>query len=186
MTDAVPRRPRAPPPILGDTGGVVSVLRPAIAPPTIRRATPLDHAWVIDLGIRAFADLGDYREVLPAWLRQPNVAAWIDDPVPRRGFTMLAFYKDDVTGDHVADLLAISVEPVWRRHGLGRALLAHAIGMCHATARAGRLTELRLCVAEHNLRAQRMYERAGFAPVAVDAGRYGAGQRAIRMAYPLA
>jgi ribosomal protein S18 acetylase RimI-like enzyme len=164
---------------------VVSALRSAIAPPTIRRATPLDHPWIIDLGIRAFADLGDYCEVLPAWLRQPNVAAWIDDPSPRRGFTMLAFYRDDLSGDHVADLLAISVEPVWRRHGLGRALLDHALHMSRATARAGRLVELRPCVAEHNHRAQRMYDRAGFVPVAIDVGRYGTGQRAIRMVYPL-
>ena len=164
---------------------MVSVLRPAIAPPTIRRATPLDHAWIIDLGSRAFADLGDYREVLPAWLRQANDAAWIDDPGPRRGFTMLAFYRDDFSGDHVADLLAISVEPVWRRHGLGRALLDHALHVARATAKAGRLTELRLCVAEDNHRAQRMYERAGFAPVALDVGRYGTGQRAIRMTFPL-
>ncbi|MBK9033829.1 MAG: GNAT family N-acetyltransferase [Myxococcales bacterium] len=98
---------------------------------------------------------------------------------------MLAFYRDEATGEHVADLLAISVEPVWRRHGLGRALLDHAMAMARATARAGRLTELRLCVAEHNHRAQRMYERAGFAAVALDVGRYGAGQRAIRMAYGL-
>ncbi len=164
---------------------MVSVLRPAIAPPTIRRATPLDQAWMIDLGTRAFAELGDYREVLPAWLRQSNVASWIDDPSPRRGFTMLAFYRDDFSGDHVADLLAIAVEPVWRRHGLGRALLDHALQVTRATAKAGRLAELRLCVAEHNHRAQRMYERAGFAPVALDVGRYGTGQRAIRMTYPL-
>lgn len=159
--------------------------RPAIRAPVIRRATPLDNDWLIDLGVRAFADLGDYREVLPAWLRQPNVAAWIDDPLPRRGFTMLAFYCDEATGDHVADLLAISVEPEWRGHGLGRALLSHAMAMAHATARAGNLVELRLCVAEDNARAQQMYTSAGFVALALDVGRYAAGQRAIRMTYAL-
>ena len=100
-------------------------------------------------------------------------------------FFKMGAYRDDFSGDHVADLLAISVEPVWRRHGLGRALLDHALHVARATAKAGRLTELRLCVAEDNHRAQRMYERAGFAPVALDVGRYGTGQRAIRMTFPL-
>lgn len=159
--------------------------QPVIRAPEIRRATPLDNDWLIDLGVRAFADLGDYREVLPAWLKQPNVASWIDDPNPRRGFTMLAFYRDDTTGDHVADLLAISVEPAWRGHGLGRALLSHAMAMARATARAGNLVELRLCVAEDNVRAQEMYTSAGFTALPLDVGRYAAGQRAIRMRFPL-
>jgi ribosomal protein S18 acetylase RimI-like enzyme len=162
-----------------------SAIRPVVRAPVIRRATPLDNDWLIDLGVRAFADLGDYRDVLPAWLRQPNVAAWIDDPFPRRGFTLLAFYRDDVTGDHVADLLAISVEPQWRGHGLGRALLSHVMAMARATARAGNLVELRLCVAEDNTRAQAMYESSGFQALTLDVGRYAAGQRAIRMVYPL-
>ncbi len=162
-----------------------STYRPAIRAPAIRRATPLDNDWLIDLGVRAFADLGDYREVLPAWLRQPNVVAWIDDPVPRRGFTMLAFYRDEQTGDHVADLLAISIEPEWRGNGLGRALLSHATAMARATARAGNLVALRLCVAEDNLLAQQMYVSAGFQARPIDVGRYAAGQRAIRMAYAL-
>jgi ribosomal protein S18 acetylase RimI-like enzyme len=162
-----------------------STYRPAIRAPAIRRATPLDNDWLIDLGVRAFADLGDYREVLPAWLRQPNVVAWIDDPLPRRGFTMLAFYRDEVSGDHVADLLAISIEPEWRGNGLGRSLLSHAMAMARATARAGNLVELRLCVAEDNALAQQMYVTAGFSALPLDVGRYASGQRAIRMAYAL-
>jgi ribosomal protein S18 acetylase RimI-like enzyme len=170
---------------LRDTRDVVTALRPSITAPVIRRATRSDFPWLVDLGMRAFADLGDYRDVLPAWLAQPNVVSWIDDPTPRRGFVMMAFYRDDTCGDQVADLLAISVEPVWRRHGLGRALLDHAVAMARASARGTPLVELRLCVAEHNLRAQRMYERAGFRVMPVDAGRYGGGQRAIRMAIAL-
>ena len=123
--------------------------------------------------------------MLPAWLAQPNVATWIDDPSPRRGFAMMAFYRDEFAGEQVADLLALTVEPIWRRYGLGRALLTHAIGLAHAAARSARLTELRLCVAEDNPRAQQMYLRAGFASVGVDVGRYAAGQRAVRMVLPL-
>ncbi|MEZ4400626.1 MAG: N-acetyltransferase [Kofleriaceae bacterium] len=164
---------------------MASAVRTIIPPPAIRRASALDHAWMIELGAAAFADLGDYREVLPAWLRQPNVAAYVDDPAPRRGFTLVAFYRDDHTAEHVADLLAITVEPAWRGHGLGRALLEHTMGLARATAQVGQLTELRLCVAEDNLRAQRMYLDAGFEPVAIEVGRYSAGQRAIRMRIPL-
>ncbi|MBP8811374.1 MAG: GNAT family N-acetyltransferase [Kofleriaceae bacterium] len=156
-----------------------------VAPAQIRRAHRLDHAWLGEVGTRAFAHLGDYHEVLPAWLAQANVAAWIDDPTPRRGFTMIAFYRDDRSGAQVADLLAITVEPPWRGHGLGRALLRHAIGVARAAASAAQLLELRLCVAEDNLGAQAMYLRAGFQPVEQDVGRYAAGQRALRMALPL-
>lgn len=164
---------------------MVALSRPVVAPAQIRRANPLDHAWIAELGARAFADLGDYHEVLPAWLRQPNVAAWVDDPTPRRGFTMIAFYRDDLTGERVADLLAITVAPAWRGRGLGQALLLHAIAVARAAGAAAPLTELRLCVAEHNVAAQTMYRRAGFGFVELDVGRYAAGQRARRMALAL-
>lgn len=164
---------------------MVALSRPGVASSRIRRASALDHGWVTEVGAAAFAHLGDYREVLPAWLAQPNVATWVDDPAPRRGFTMIAFYRDERSTAQVADLLAITVEPAWRGHGLGRALLAHAIAVVRAAGAAAPLRELRLCVAEDNHQAQAMYARAGFVHVEVDVGRYAAGQRALRMALAL-
>src|SRR5688572_5585966 len=168
----------------------------------IRRATPLDLPWLVDLGARAFAQLGDYRDILPAWLAQDNVSAWVaEHDGERRGFTVVGFFVGDavaggvgdaVTGgasddaqENIADLLALAVEPAWQSRGLGRGLLDHAVSMASATARAGRLRELRLCVADDNFVGQRLYRTSGFECVLGDFGAYPGGQRAVRMVYPL-
>jgi ribosomal protein S18 acetylase RimI-like enzyme len=152
----------------------------------IRRATSLDEPWLVDLGGRAFAMLGDYRMVLPAWLEQPNVTAWVEEHAgQRRGFSVIGFFEDELLRGAVADLLALAVEPAWQRRGLGRALLDHAVAVASATARAGRLCELRLCVADDNYVGQRLYGSTGFQRVPGEFGSYAGGQRAIRMVYPL-
>lgn len=139
----------------------------------------------MELGGRAFSDLGDYRMVLPAWLEQPNVTAWIDaDAGVRRGFSVIGFFHDEVTRSSIADVLALAVEPAWQRLGIGRALVDHAVAIATATIPAG-LTELRLCVADDNPIGQRLYRSRGFRPVEGDFGIYAGGQRAIRMVYPL-
>jgi ribosomal protein S18 acetylase RimI-like enzyme len=57
--------------------------------------------------------------------------------------------------------------------------------MAEATAQAGRLRELRLCVADDNFIGQRLYRSSGFERVAGDFGAYPGGQRAVRMVFPL-
>src|SRR5204862_3178996 len=129
----------------------------------IRRATSLDEPWIIDLGGRVFEHLGDYRMVLPRWLELANITAWVDEQAGfRRGFSVLGFFHDDAMGAAFADLLALAVEPAWRRNGLGRALLDHALQVASVTAQAGRLRELRLCVADDNRVGQRLYRSTGF------------------------
>jgi ribosomal protein S18 acetylase RimI-like enzyme len=157
----------------------------------IRRAHSLDQLWLVDLGARAFAALGDYRDILPAWLAQENVMAWVAEvDGERRGFTVVGFFhgegQEDGGSRNVADLLALAVEPAWQSRGLGRRLLAHAVAMASATAQAGHLRELRLCVADDNFIGQRLYRTSGFRRVAGDFGAYPGGQRAVRMAYDLA
>jgi ribosomal protein S18 acetylase RimI-like enzyme len=152
----------------------------------IRRAHSLDQLWLVDLGARAFAALGNYRDILPAWLAQENVMAWVAEvDGERRGFSVVGFFQDDSGGKNVADLLALAVEPAWQSRGLGRTLLAHAVAMASATAQAGHLRELRLCVADDNFIGQRLYRTSGFRRVAGDFGAYPGGQRAVRMAYDL-
>jgi len=167
---------------------------PARADALIRRCTPLDLPWLVDLGARAFAQLGDYRDILPAWLAQDNVSAWVaENDGERRGFTVVGFFVGDVivpggapADENVADLLALAVEPAWQSRGLGRRLVDHAVSMASATARAGRLRELRLCVADDNFIGQRLYRTSGFHRVVGEFGAYPGGQRAVRMVYPLA
>jgi len=158
----------------------------------IRRAEVADHPWIIATGAEAYRDLGDYTRILPSWLEQPGVLAWIDQDVQGRGrgFAMLGFYMEDgseadASGSHViADLLALAVLPTQQRRGIGGKLLAHVIDVAERVAPSSHIDALRLTVAETNTGAQRMYVRAGFRIVDGSAT-YDRGQRALRMARPL-
>lgn len=158
----------------------------------IRRAGEPDHAWIAGLAASVYHDLGEYGAVMPQWLVQPGVLAWVeelDEPaaVPeRRGFAVLGFYQDRQQASRtVADLLAIGVAPRWQRHGIGTRLLEHVIAVVSAVAPGHDIRDLRLTVAETNLAGQRWYARHGFGVVDAEHGSYANGQRAIRMARPL-
>jgi ribosomal protein S18 acetylase RimI-like enzyme len=174
----------------------------------IRRAEAQDHPWIVATGAEAYADLGDYTRILPSWLEQPGVLAWIDHDVQGRGrgFAMLGFYTEDTAktgtsaaavaalaaaspdGIHrqqvIADLLALAVLPAFQRRGIGSKLLDHVIDVAERVAPASRITQLRLTVAENNTGAQRLYARTGFT-VVDGAATYDRGQRALRMVRPL-
>jgi ribosomal protein S18 acetylase RimI-like enzyme len=176
----------------------------------IRRAGLADHPWIIATGADAYADLGDYTRILPSWLEQPGVLAWIDDDHHGRGrgFAMLGFYVEDSPAIHpsarspavaglpvsgvaarpaqvVADLLALAVLPAYRGRGIGSRLLLHVISVAERVAPSSRIAALRLTVAETNVGAQRLYARNGFRIVDRSAT-YDRGQRALRMARSLA
>lgn len=158
----------------------------------IRRAEVSDHPWIIATGAEAYRDLGDYTRILPSWLEQPGVLAWIDQDMQGRGrgFAMLGFYMEDPSGTGngasqvVADLLALAVLPAHQNRGIGTKLLGHVIEVAERVAPSSRIHALRLTVAETNTGAQRMYARAGFRVVDGSAT-YDRGQRALRMARPL-
>ncbi len=144
------------------------------------------------MGAEAYRDLGDYTRILPSWLDQPGVLAWIDHDIQNRGrgFAMLGFYLDHesspvaVTPEQpsqvIADLLALAVLPAFQRKGLGTKLLHHVIEVAERVAPSSKITALRLTVAETNTSAQRMYARNGFRIVDGSAT-YDRGQRALRM-----
>jgi len=157
----------------------------------IRRAEVSDHPWIIATGAEAYLDLGDYTRILPSWLEQPGVLAWIDADMQGRGrgFAMLGFYMEDPTGTGtasqvVADLLALAVLPAQQGRGIGSKLLAHVIEVAERVAPSSHIGALRLTVAETNTGAQRLYARSGFRVVDGSAT-YDRGQRALRMARPL-
>ena len=157
----------------------------------IRRAELADHHWIVATGAEAYADLGDYTRILPSWLEQPGVLAWIDHDVQSRGrgFAMLGFYLDHEgtpvpaagqASQVVADLLALAVLPAYQNHGIGTKLLLHVIDVAERVAPSSKITSLRLTVAETNTGAQRLYARNGFRIVDGSAS-YDRGQRALRM-----
>ena len=154
----------------------------------IRRAEVADHPWIIATGAEAYRDLGDYTRILPSWLEQPGVLAWIDHDLQGRGraFAMLGFYMETPaqTAEVVADLLALAVLPGYQRRGIGSKLLTHVIEVAERVAPSSRIGALRLTVAESNVSAQRLYTRAGFRIIDGSAT-YDRGQRALRMARPL-
>ena len=161
----------------------------------IRRAELRDHPWIVATGAEAYRDLGDYTRILPSWLEQPGVLAWIDEDAQNRGrgFAMLGFYMEPNEPPRngappqqvVADLLALAVLPAYQKQGIGTRLLQHVIEVAERVAPSSRIGHLRLTVAEDNVNAQRLYERAGFR-VVDGSTHYDRGQRALRMARPLA
>jgi ribosomal protein S18 acetylase RimI-like enzyme len=157
----------------------------------IRRAEVQDHPWIVATGAEAYADLGDYTRILPSWLEQPGVLAWIDEDAHGhgRGFAMLGFYTEELPragakAQVIADLLALAVLPLYQRKGIGSKLLEHVIDVAERVAPSSHIHQLRLTVAENNVGAQRLYARAGF-HVVEGAATYDRGQRALRMVRPL-
>ena len=159
----------------------------------IRRAELADHPWIVATGAEAYRDLGDYTRILPSWLEQPGVLAWIDHDIGNRGrgFAMLGFYLDHEGGapvaalpvqpsQVVADLLALAVLPSYQNKGIGTKLLHHVIEVAERVAPSSKIQTLRLTVAEDNTAAQRLYARNGFRVVDGSAT-YDRGQRALRM-----
>lgn len=146
-----------------------------------------------------YADLGDYGRIMPSWLDHPGVLAYVEIADALRGFVLLGFYEfngvaersatpapaEAIDQAYVADLLALAVHPQFQRQGVGRALLDHAIQVAELASRHGRVSELRLTVADDNQVGLRLYQRAGFRILDEEHGSYDGGQRAIRMARPL-
>ncbi len=157
----------------------------------IRRAELADQPWIIASGAEAYRDLGDYTRILPSWLDQPGVLAWIDHDSQNRGrgFAMLGFYMEEpgpvgTVSQVIADLLALAVLPAFQQRGIGSKLLLHVIEVAERVAPSSQIHALRLTVAETNTAAQRLYARNGFRIVDGSAT-YDRGQRALRMARPL-
>lgn len=153
----------------------------------IRRAEVQDYPWIVATGAEAYRDLGDYTRILPSWLEQPGVLAWIDHDAQGRGrgFAMLGFYTDDAADKQVvADLLALAVLPAFQRKGIGSTLLAHVIEVAERVAPSSHIHQLRLTVSEDNTGAQRLYARTGFR-IVDNSATYDRGQRALRMVRPL-
>ena len=155
----------------------------------IRRATASDRPWVVATGVTAYQNLGDYRSILPTWLEQPGVLAWVfESKGVRRGMAMLGFYGEPVAAgglEIVADLLALAVAEEFRGVGVGQALLDHVIEVASRISASTNAVWLRLTVEQHNLSAQRLYTRAGFTFDPSVTTTYESGLTGLRMRRPI-
>src|SRR5262249_2862670 len=91
------------------------------------------------------------------------------------------YYGDEKRTWCYADVLAIAVLPEWRSRGVGRQLLQRAIESGREARRTLDVRDIRLTVADTNVRAQAMFEREGFEHRSEEPGRYDGGQVALRM-----
>lgn len=151
----------------------------------IRRATAKDADWIREVAAQVYAAFGDYGRIIPSWLTHTGVLTFIEeDPIlGRRGFILVGFYEppEISPGHYVADLLAIAVDPLHQRRGIGSDLLDYAIELSTLAGQRVPVSELRLTVADTNAGARRLFENKGFTILDESHGLYDGGQRAIRM-----
>jgi ribosomal protein S18 acetylase RimI-like enzyme len=161
---------------------------PALPPVRIRRGGNADAAFIRAVAAEVFSQFGDYSRILPTWLLHDGVLTHIAEEGDRPiGYTMIGFYAAGPPRhqEFVADLLAIAVAPAAQGKGVGKLLLQHAVMQASIARKRMPVTELRLSVAEPNLRARRLFEQFGFRLVEGEHGVYDGGQRALHMALPM-
>lgn len=148
----------------------------------------LDDAFVQSLGERAFSVYSrGARASMANMLSEPGAEAAVAEiGNVKVGFAILGVAR--VAGDFgpfrnpaVVRLNAIAVRADSQGRGIGRSLLDWA----EERARALGGVSISLTTAETNLRARRLFERAGFMPVTRLADTYVGGQTGIAMFKPI-
>ena len=140
-----------------------------------------------DVAVGVFSHLGDYGRILPSWLLHDGVLTHIAEEQGRAvGYTMLGFYPlSDGSNGVVADLLAIAVATDAQGRGIGKLLLEHAVKHVQTAQRRMKVREVRLSVADSNLRARRLFQQLDFKLVPGEHGFYDGGQVALHMSRKL-
>jgi ribosomal protein S18 acetylase RimI-like enzyme len=142
-----------------------------------------DRTFIVDLCTRTFADLGDYRATVHAWLDGADAVALVATRGGERiGTALIAARRAIGFGRRPdAELLAIALLPAVRGAGVGRALLERA----ERIARGWDAREMRLHTADSNLRAQRFFRAAGYEPRPSATTAYPSGETALAFARAL-
>jgi ribosomal-protein-alanine N-acetyltransferase len=160
-------------------------VREKALPLRVRRGNAGDGEFVRQVAIDVFHHLGDYGRILPTWLLHEGVLTHVaEEAGTPMGYTMLGFYPTGSGGSSglVADLLAIAVSPRAQGRGVGKKLLQHAIDHVRDSQKRLPVREIKLSVADTNLRARRMFTQFGFVLVPGEHGYYDGGQVALHMA----
>lgn len=138
---------------------------------TLRTATPDDHAAIIDINRRAFADHPEQGAMDRADFERRTAQPWFDPNglfVAEHEGTVVGFHwtkiEDDSEGRRWGEVYVVGVDPDHHGSGLGTALTAR--GLQHLVA-AG-VAAIDLYVEGDNAAALTVYRRLGFAEHARD------------------
>jgi len=137
----------------------------------VRPATDADLNFVRGLSNKVFSVFGDYDEMVPHWISNPECvsAVYIKDGTRPLGFVVLSLA--------IGEILAIAVTPESQRSGIGSALLHYMEFM--AIHRG--LKMLTLHTAQENEAAQAFFGKAGFEVIGDQENYYPKGQTALVM-----
>ena len=148
---------------------------------TVRPATVADHVALAELNVVVQQM---HHEVAPEWFKPPEMAATIDyfreellsDAVRTfvaevdgavRGYALARLQQRRETaltyGGLVVEIDQISVDPAYRRRGLGRQLIDQVTSLASDVG----ASRLQLTVWEFNRHAREVFERAGFAATTI-------------------
>ena len=140
----------------------------------IEPMTEADLDQVLDIDVAAFREP---REVREKSLREELARSWARIHVARTDGGRIVGY---LLYWHVVDeahVINVAVAPQERRHGIGRALVAHLL---HHAKGSG-IIKLLLEVRASNEAAIRLYESAGFTKFNVRSRYYNDGEDAVEM-----
>jgi ribosomal-protein-alanine N-acetyltransferase len=151
--------------------------RKAALPSRIRPAKPSDLKFIALLSEKIFHPYGPYGEVIGDWFtsRETITLVAVTDRQPV-GFVMLRRGLSPGFPSS-SEIMAIGVEPAWRKRGVGMTLLKEI----EQKAKEMDIKVLFLHTAEDNLQARRLFEKSGFSLVDRKGCFYPRGQDALLM-----
>ncbi|NIQ39674.1 MAG: GNAT family N-acetyltransferase [Proteobacteria bacterium] len=156
----------------------------------VRQAFPDDLAFLRSLALEAFSVYGDYETVLTDFFVSEGVHTYVaeesrDDGNTPVGILMMIIRKEKRRGPYFAEIVAIAVEEARRNQGIGSQMIEFAKQWPLSFSGQIPISEVRLSVAESNVKGQSFFHRHGFEINRTEPWTYPAGQKALRMRYIL-
>ena len=137
---------------------------------SIRPANKEDYSFICTLSSEVFSKFGEYEEIIPQWLVNPDVITVISLKKRRSlGFAMLYTLNGEI--------LAIAVSPEYQRKGIGTALFTYIEGIASQLG----ITRLLLHTAMENEMAQLFFQNVSFKVIGEQEQYYPRGQTALIM-----
>ena len=145
---------------------------------TIKAAQGSDVEFIHSLSKKVFSVYGPYEDMLArrfdADITVTLMALMEARPV---GFAMLGRHRRERDSHQIAELLAIAVEPVKQKSGIGDSLIREIIRKVEEL----RIKIVVLHTALKNMPAQRLFKKHGFTASEIKKGFYPQGQDALLM-----